>query len=63
VQETAEIIKALEALGVEGPAVAVDVLRAANVYDQLYAEQLDGIMRAMTARMAKRNQERMDRDG
>jgi hypothetical protein len=63
VLNTEEVISALEALNVEGPAVAVDVLRAANLYDRLYAEQLGAIMQAMTAVMAARNAERLSRDG
>jgi hypothetical protein len=63
VLNTEEIINALEALGVEGPAVAVDVLRATNLHDRLYAEQLATIMQAKTAVMADRNQERLSRDG
>lgn len=61
--ETGNIIAALIALGVEGPAVSIDVLRAAGAYQQLYPDQIAEVLSRMTALMAEREADGGGADG
>lgn len=61
--DSKEVVTALLTLGVEGPAVALDTLRACGAYQQLYPDQVAEVLQQMTEVMVERNQTGMVDDG
>lgn len=52
-----KVVAALLMLGVEGPAVAVDVLRTTGLYPQMYPDQIGAVLNAMTQNMIELQRE------
>jgi hypothetical protein len=58
-----EVVRALRTLGCEGPAAALDTLRASGAYVDLRPHEVAEVLHSMTQVMIQLNRERNLEDG